>query len=304
MQQLTQPLREHSGKQTLARFLRYFVSGKACLNIPVSQRILTRVVVLASVVYFSPLNQASSQMIYTYSYGFSPQVLVINRGDRIGWANFDNGHDHTFTSDLPKSNSNYWDTSSVPFGPPFHRIFSNVGTFTYHDKLSSFTGKIIVAGQPSVTITSPTNGAMFMAPAWFSFTANPTNADSVQFYIDGTFLGYVDTFPPYTVSVTNVMTGTHQLTVVASDALDYLATNSIYITVNPPEIRLESPRVLNGQFIFDAKGLITGESNVLQKTTNLINWVAVQTNVALSNSQTFSNSASANCELYRMVQPF
>ena len=89
---------------------------------------------------------------------------------------------------------------------------------------------------PTVSITSPVNGAVFTAPA--SITINATASDSdgtvskVDFYQNGNLLG-TDTTSPYSFSWTNVAAGSYTLTAVATDNLNATGTSTpVSITVN------------------------------------------------------------------------
>ena len=91
---------------------------------------------------------------------------------------------------------------------------------------------------PTVSITSPANGATFTAPA--SVTINATASDSdgtvskVDFYQGATLLG-TDTSSPYSYSWTSVAAGSYSLTAKATDNLGAVTTSTaVGITVNPP----------------------------------------------------------------------
>jgi hypothetical protein len=87
---------------------------------------------------------------------------------------------------------------------------------------------------PAVSITSPSNGASYTAPA--SITINATASDNgsvtqVQFYNGGTLLG-TDTSSPYSFSWTNVAAGTYSLTARATDNQGATTTSSaVSVTV-------------------------------------------------------------------------
>ena len=90
---------------------------------------------------------------------------------------------------------------------------------------------------PTVSITSPANGATFTAPA--SVTINATAADSdgtvskVDFYQGATLLG-TDTTSPYSYAWTSVAAGSYSLTAKATDNLGAVTTSTaVGITVNP-----------------------------------------------------------------------
>jgi beta-glucanase (GH16 family) len=89
---------------------------------------------------------------------------------------------------------------------------------------------------PTVSITSPTNGATFAAPA--SITINASAADSdgtvtqVEFY-QGTTLLYTDTSAPYSYTWTGVPVGSYSLTAKATDNSGAVTTSTaVGITVN------------------------------------------------------------------------
>jgi len=91
---------------------------------------------------------------------------------------------------------------------------------------------------PTVSITSPANGATYTAPA--SITINATASDSdgtvtkVDFYQGGTLLG-TDTTSPYSFAWTNVAAGAYSLTAVATDNAGGTRTSTaVSVTVNNP----------------------------------------------------------------------
>jgi cellulose 1,4-beta-cellobiosidase len=92
-------------------------------------------------------------------------------------------------------------------------------------------------GSPTVSLTSPANGATFTAPAniALSATASETGGSiaSVQFLNGSTVIGTVTT-SPYNFTWTNVAAGTYTLTARATDGAGNTATSSaVTVTVNP-----------------------------------------------------------------------
>ena len=73
---------------------------------------------------------------------------------------------------------------------------------------------------PSVSLTAPTSGATFTAPATFGMAANATDADGsisrVDFYANSTLVAS-DTTSPFSASWSNVAAGTYSLTAKATD---------------------------------------------------------------------------------------
>ena len=74
---------------------------------------------------------------------------------------------------------------------------------------------------PSVTLTSPANGATFTAPATITLTATASDPENqlarVEFYQGSTLLG-TDTSSPYSFTWSSAPAGSYTLTAVASDA--------------------------------------------------------------------------------------
>lgn len=88
------------------------------------------------------------------------------------------------------------------------------------------------------------------------------------------------------------------------DQLD-TGTGTIVVTaVNepPPKVALASPRIVGGQFLFEATGLTVGKENVLEFSTNLIHWTAVSTNLANNISMTFTNGVNPGARFFRVHQ--
>jgi hypothetical protein len=99
---------------------------------------------------------------------------------------------------------------------------------------------------PTVSITSPTNNTVYVAPAG-SITINATAGDDgsvgqVQFFQGTTSLGVVTT-PPYSVTWNNVAAGTYALKAVATDNYGLATTSSVVnvIVDIPPTVTLTNP---------------------------------------------------------------
>jgi len=101
---------------------------------------------------------------------------------------------------------------------------------------------------PTVSITSPTNGAAFTAPAIVPITANANDADgtvtNVAFFDGSTLLGRTNN-TPYAVTAT-LAAGAHPLTAVATDNAGLSTTSAVVnVTVNvanvPPSVTITNP---------------------------------------------------------------
>ena len=91
---------------------------------------------------------------------------------------------------------------------------------------------------PTVVITSPTPGAVFVAPVNIPITASASDADGtvvrVEFWRGSTLL-VTDTASPYAFTWNNVSTGVHTLAVRAYDnAGAWTQSPHVVVTVNPP----------------------------------------------------------------------
>ena len=105
---------------------------------------------------------------------------------------------------------------------------------------------VIVDQPPTVSLTAPTNNALFVAPATITLSASASDSDGgitqVEFFQGTTSLG-VDTSNPYSLNWSNVPAGSYSLTARATDNLG-LITTSVVTTVIvdiPPSITVTSP---------------------------------------------------------------
>src|SRR5437868_885631 len=74
---------------------------------------------------------------------------------------------------------------------------------------------------PTVTLTAPSAGALFTAPATVNFSATASDPDgiaNVGFYANGTLVGTATT-SPFAFSWLNVGGGSYSLAAVATDSL-------------------------------------------------------------------------------------
>jgi uncharacterized protein (DUF1800 family) len=120
---------------------------------------------------------------------------------------------------------------------------------------------------PTVSITSPLNGASFSTGTNIPIIATATDADGtvarVEF-LDGTALLGTDTTSPYNATLTNASAGSHTLTARAIDNLN-ATTTSAPITINvinnvPPTVTITAP-IDNTGFIAPATVSITANAS-------------------------------------------
>jgi glucose/arabinose dehydrogenase/plastocyanin len=189
---------------------------------------------------------SATQDVSIAGFAFQPSSVSISTGDSVRWTDMD-GAFHTSTSD-----SGVWD-SGVLNHTQFTFQFTASGDYPYHCTTHAFmTASISVtpgANQPpTVSITSPTNGASFTAPAVVPINANASDPDgsvtNVAFFDGTTPLGQTNQ-TPYTVTAT-LNAGVHPLTAVATDNLGLSATSSVVsVTVSsansPPIVTITNP---------------------------------------------------------------
>ena len=103
---------------------------------------------------------------------------------------------------------------------------------------------------PSVTLTSPVEGATFTSPATITVTAGAIDSDgsiaSVVFFANGAAIG-TDITSPYSASWANVPAGAYALTAVATDNQGAVTTSAaVHVTVSQPVGRMNMALAANG----------------------------------------------------------
>lgn len=118
---------------------------------------------------------------------------------------------------------------------------------------------------PTVSLTSPANGATLIAPANITVTANASDSDGsvsrVDFYQGVNLIGTATT-SPFTMTWNNVAAGSYSLTARATDNLGATNTSAaatITVTANaPPAVNITSP---SSGAVFTAPANITVTAN-------------------------------------------
>ena len=162
----------------------------------------------------------------------------------------------------------------------------------------------VVSPTPSVTISNPAAGTVFAAPANVRLVANATvssgSVTNVAFFANNNPLGSV-TNAPFSVTATNLGAGAYALAAVATAAGVTATSSVVNITVVAPvAILSSSPGVINNQFTF-AYSANPGLSYIVQNSSNLVDWVSVRTNIAVSNQEHYSESFNPNGSRYYRV---
>jgi len=245
-------------------------------------------------------SEAAVANVSVINFAFVPATTNINPGDNVLWTWPSGSNFHNVNS---LSTPAAWPASAVLNGPAtFNNTFTKSGTFPYNCTVHGFSGSIVVvtnvAPTPTVSITSPTNGALFAAPANVTVqaTAQETGGTiaSVQFLVDSTALTTVTT-GPFTATANNLAAGSHSLTAIASDAGGAKATNTVTINVITPSPLMLSSVVEGGTGFHFTYSADAGFSYVVQWTTNLAspNWKTLATNMAGSSSINFTDVSGA-----------
>lgn len=189
---------------------------------------------------------AATQTVNIQGYSYQPASLAINTGDSVTWVQKDSAP-HTVTSSGAPTvlNSPY-----LSLNQTFSYTFMSAGTFSYYCTVHPYMkGSVTVASvnqPPTVQITSPTEGALFKAPATVTLAATATDPDGtvsqVEFLDGAHSLGIVTT-APYSLVLTNLSPGPHPLTAKATDnqgASTVSAAVTIQV-VTPPTVSLAAP---------------------------------------------------------------
>jgi hypothetical protein len=244
------------------------------------------------------------------NFQYIPSSTNINVGDTViwNWPLGSSSHNVVSTaSPVPQG----WTNEPTLFSglATFTNTFNFSGNFPYQCTLHHFTGSITVSAPPNsppaVSITNPTNGAVFAAPANVTIQASASDSDGtvagVQFLVDGNVLNN-DSEAPLSGTANNLVAGNHSLSAVASDNLGAKNTNTISISVVTPVITsLTNAAKFSGTNFQFSYGANVGLNYVIQRSTNLVNWVSLATNTAASNPVVFVDTGATNApDFYRV----
>ncbi len=148
---------------------------------------------------------------------------------------------------------------------------------------------------PSISLTSPSSNAIFTSPASISITATATDADGsiskVEFYNGGTLVG-TDNSSPYTITMSNVATGSYTIMAKATDN-GGLATSSnvaVVSVVKPndaPTVFLTSPSS-DASFIAPASINISATANDADGSVSKVEFYNGTTLIGTDNSSPYT----------------
>jgi hypothetical protein len=228
------------------------------------------------------------------NFAFQPASVNVNVGDTVTWTQKDSIA-HTSTSD-----AGVWNSPFLSLNQTFSQTFDTAGNFPYHCAVHPFmTGSVRVQGAPppptnqppSVSITSPANGATVTDPV--TIMANASDPDgsvaSVQFFSGRTSLGQVSN-PPYQITA-SLGAGTHNISAEATDNKGAIATSAVItVTVpapnSPPTVSLSSPT--NGaSFTAPANITLTAQAADADGSVSMVEFFANGTSLGVISSSPF-----------------
>lgn len=199
---------------------------------------------------------------------------------------------------------------------PFSAVTNNLAAGSYmltaiasdsHGLSATNSLNIIVDTRPSVTITSPANNMTFSAPANVTIQASASDVDAgdgvtnLQFLVGSNILTN-DNAAPFSGITNNLATGSYTLSAIAFDTNGVKNTNFISISVvTPVTVTMTNASKFSGtnfQFNYPAN---VGLNYVVQRSTNLINWISLVTNTAASNPVVFVDAHATNNPNYYRV---
>jgi len=163
------------------------------------------------------------------------------------------------------------------------------------------------AAAPTVSITSPTAGATFAAPASFLLSAAASvsagSVTNVEFFAGTTSLGAANT-SPFNVTGTIAAAGTYALTAVATAGGVSSTSAVVNVTiVAPVDVSLDSESLSQGGFSFQYS-VNPGLTYVVERSSDLGSWTPLSTNVPTSSPVLFTdNSPITSFRFYRVVRP-
>jgi YD repeat-containing protein len=188
-----------------------------------------------------------SQMLSSFRAGVSYSVSfkAAQRGNccNAGGLDVDVYLDSTLLGSFKPAGATYADMSTAPFtttaGP---HVLKFVGRNTSGGDNTALLDSVSITRltsnePPAVGVTGPSNGAVYMAPADVTITADASDGDGqvakVEFFQNGTKIGE-DLSSPFSLAWSSVPKGSYTLTAKATDDLGALTTSdSVAITVNP-----------------------------------------------------------------------
>lgn len=222
----------------------------------VSVKTFLQTILLFVILAIAPAALATTTNVSLVNDTFSPANVTINVGDTVKW-NWENGTHSTSSGSPPGTKNNIWDSgdNSSPFS--YSITFTNAGSFPYFCDIHypiGMVGSVTVSNSaasngppaPIVSITWPSEGATFAAPASFTLTATASVSSgivtNVEFLQGGSVLGAL-TNAPYEWAVSNLGAGGYSFSAIAMAAGISTTSAVVSITVAPPPPTNQPPSI-------------------------------------------------------------
>ncbi|PWU14995.1 MAG: hypothetical protein C5B50_16180 [Verrucomicrobia bacterium] len=220
----------------------------------------------------------------TPAWTFSPSNLQIQASDTVTWVNMDDSDYHDSVS-----SQGIWDSGPVDYLGSYSLQFPVTGTFPYADSFYDqygMMGTIVV--KPATLIPPPllTNALTLANGFQFSVTnLIVTRTNILQASTD---------LVNWTAIYTNVATRTGYTYLDTRPAVQRRFYRALVLpyTAVPQPLLTNALAVTNG-FQFSVTNLIVSKTNILQASTNLVNWTAIYTNVATKTGYTYLDTRPA-----------
>jgi len=272
-------------------------------------------VIIGLLAAFVNTSQGATVTVNINGDSFSPSKITINVGDTVVWSGLDNAHNVTGTTSQDLDQFCGPSLSSFGTESSCSQTFMTAGAFPYectiHASCCGMTGLVTVvaaAPTPTVAITSPESAAIFAAPASISISASASvssgTVTNVAFFGETnnvtTLLGAAKG-APFTVTATNLATGSYALTAVATAAGISATSTVVNITVvTPVAVSNSAPGIAGGQFSFEYTAN-PGLTYVVESSSNLFKWLPIGTNVASNSPVIFTDSSGLGAQRFYQV---
>lgn len=238
-------------------------------------------------------SSAATANVSVVNNAFLPASTNIAIGDQVTWTWPSGSFNHNTVS-----SGGIW-ASPVNSGPAtFSHTFTSAGSFPYSCTIHGFTGTINVSTPnvpPTISITNPVSGTIFIAPANLTVQASASDSDgtvtNVQFRIGSTVLTNKAT-APFSAVTNNLPAGSYTLSAIASDNLGAKTTNSVNIIVDaPPSVTITNPA---SGAVFTAPANVTVQASASDSDGTLTNVQFLIGSTVLTNKFTAPFSAVTN----------
>ncbi len=272
---------------------------------------LSALLVLIELVLCALPAVSATTNVFFNNFSFNPVVVNIKAGDTVTWMNQGGSHTVTGTGADPICGSGF-----VPVSCSV--TFNTAGSFPYQCTPHAgfgMTGLVVVAAAniaPTVSITTPTNGAKFFSGTAFPMTFAANDSDGSVSKVDlfeGSSLLFTLT-SPFTTNTQAGSFGTRTFFAVATDNGGLTGTSApVTIQFLSTNVTLVPPSAASGNASFTVSNSAAGHAYLLDALTNFTGtlstrWFPIATNTAPSNNFIFNDSVLTNQlpRLYRVRQ--